>query len=132
MEAAANRCHHGANVRRWREWRGYNQGAFAGKLGIEPARLSVYERRPELDKEFLEKVAKELNIPLEALTEMEEGATVNIFSGTFSGNALAGGGGQLHQPIFNPLEKLVELYDRMLAEKDDKIAALQKIIDAKK
>lgn len=130
MEAAAvNRCHHGANVRRWREWRGIQQGEFAEKLGIAQPTLSIYEKKAKLDEELLAKIAKELNVPVEAITEMEEGATVNIFSGTWSDHANAAVN---YQPTFNSLEKIIELYDKMLAERDDKIVALQKMIDAKK
>lgn len=133
MEAAvSNKCHQGANVRRWREWRGINQNVLAEKIGIPQSRLSDYEQQAQLDEELLSRIAKELDIPVEAITEMEDGPTINIFSGTFNDNALAGGGGQLYQPIFNAIDKFIEVYDKILREKEEKIAALEAQLKDKK
>lgn len=134
METAiATRCNHGANIRRWREWRGFTQPQLAEKIGIPQSRLSSYEQEAQLDEELLVKIAKELDIPVEAITEMEDGATVNIFSGTFSASdSAAVAAGQLYQPTFNAVDKFVELYDKLLKEKEEKIVALEAQLKDKK
>ena len=57
---AARRSNHGANVKRWREWRNINQDVLAEKIGVSQATLSGYEKRDKLEPEILEKIAKAL------------------------------------------------------------------------
>lgn len=85
----------------------------------------------------MEKIAKALNIPVEAITEMEEGSSINIISSTFNDSSIASM--MYCQPTFNPIDKIVELYDeknalyeRMLKEKDSVIELLQEIVKDKK
>ena len=54
---------HGANLKRWREWRGIKQEVLADKIGVSQATLSGYEKKDELEPEVLEKVTKALDIP---------------------------------------------------------------------
>ena len=60
---------HGANLKRWREWRGIKQEVLADKIGVSQATLSGYEKKDELEPEVLEKITKALDIPTEAITE---------------------------------------------------------------
>lgn len=132
MEAATvKKSNHGANVRRWREWRNINQDVLAEKIGVSQATLSSYEKKDKLEQEILEKIAKALDIPVEAITEMEEGTSINIVANTFDNHSSAVN----WCPTFNPLDKIVELYDeknalyeRMLKEKDSVIELLQEIV----
>ena len=70
---------HGANLKRWREWRGIKQEVLADKIGVSQATLSGYEKKDELEPEVLEKVTKALDIPIEAITELNEGSILSIF-----------------------------------------------------
>lgn len=36
---------HGANLKRWREWRGIKQEVLADKIGVSQATLSGYEKK---------------------------------------------------------------------------------------
>ena len=40
---------HGANLKRWREWRGIKQEVLADKIGVSQATLSGYEKKDELE-----------------------------------------------------------------------------------
>ena len=44
---------HGANLKRWREWRGIKQEVLADKIGVSQATLSGYEKKDELEPEVL-------------------------------------------------------------------------------
>ncbi len=130
---ATKKNNHGANVRRWREWRGIKQDVLAEQIGVSQASLSTYEKKDKLEQEILDKLAKALDVPLEAITELEEGTAINIVSNTFDNGSIG-----LNQ-IFNPIEKIVALYDdkialyeRMLKEKDSVIELLQEIVKDKK
>ena len=43
---------HGANLKRWREWRGIKQEVLADKIGVSQATLSGYEKKDELDLKY--------------------------------------------------------------------------------
>lgn len=129
MEATAvKKSNHGANVRRWREWRGINQDVLAEKIGVAQATLCGYEKKEKLEPEILEKLAKALDIPVEAITEVNNENPINIFSGTWNDNAVA----QNYQPTFNPIDKIVELYERMLKTEQEKVFLLQETLRDKK
>lgn len=127
---SVKKSNHGANARRWREWRDVKQDVLADQIGVSQATLSGYEKKSKLDPDIIEKIAKALDIPEEAITEIGEGTSINIFSGTWQDNAYANG--QNYNPTFNPLEKVVELYERLLKAEQEKVALLQEIIQSKK
>ena len=120
---------HGANLKRWREWRGIKQEVLADKIGVSQATLSGYEKKDELEPEVLEKITKALDIPIEAITELNEGALINIYSGTWQDNATAAG--SIKNQIFNPIDKIVELYERLLKAEQEKVTMLHDIIKDK-
>jgi len=132
------KSNHGTNVRRWREWRGIKQEVLADQIGVSQATLSVYEKKEKLEQEILEKIAKALDIPVEALTELGQDTAINIISNTFSDfkdNAVA----NQNYPTFNPIDKVVQLYDekialyeRMLKEKEEIISLLREVVKERK
>ena len=128
MEATAKRSNHGANARRWREWRNINQDVLAERIGVSHATLSGYEKRDKLEPDILAKIAEALNIPVEAITEMEEGASINIVANTFDNQSSAVN----WCPTFNPIEKIFELYDKLLEAEKEKVAMLQEVLRDKR
>lgn len=126
MEAiAAKKNNHGANIRRWREWRGVNQDVLAEKIGVSQATFSGYEKKAKLETEILEKVANALDIPVEAITELEEGSAINIINAHDNQSIVN------YSPTFNPIDKIVELYDKLLKAEQEKVAILQEILKDK-
>ena len=79
-----------------------------------------------MEPEVLEKITKALDIPIEAITELNEGALINIYSGTWQDNATAAG--SIQNQTFNPIDKIVELYERLLKAEQEKVAMLHEII----
>lgn len=130
METAVKKSNHGANVRRWREWRNINQDVLAEQIGVSQATFSGYEKKDKLEPEILDKIAKALEIPVEAITEISNESPINIFSGTWNDNSLASG--SMYNPTFNPIDKIVELYDRLLESEKEKVAILQEVLRDKK
>ncbi|MDR2954245.1 MAG: helix-turn-helix domain-containing protein [Prevotella sp.] len=133
MDTAVKKTNHGANVRRWRDWRDVNQDVLAERIGVSQATLSLYEKKETLEPEILDKIAKALDIPVEAITEFDPGTYINIYSGTWKDNAIT------NQYTFNPIEKIVQLYDekialyeRMLKEKDEAISLLHDVLKDRK
>ena len=120
---------HGANLKRWREWRGIKQEVLADKIGVSQATLSGYEKKDELEPEVLEKITKALDIPIEAITELNEGALINIYSGTWQDNATAAG--SIQNQIFNPVDKIVRRYELVLKANQEIFTRLHDIIKDK-
>lgn len=133
MEATVNKGNQGANVRRWREWRNIKQEVLAEMIGVSQATMSGIEKKETIEPETVEKLAKALDIPLEAITEIGAAATINIVSGTtfnsseLNGNAL-GVNPTFTSPTFNPIDKVAELYERLLKSEQEKISLLQEVL----
>lgn len=133
QETTAKKNNHGPNVRRWREWRGINQDVLADQIGVSQATLSSYEKKDKLEQDILDKIAKALDIPVEAITELGQEATINIISSTFHDSSA------VNHYTFNPIEKIVELYDekialyeRMLKDREEAISLLHEVLKERK
>jgi len=100
---------------------GMKQDALAFAMGDDwnQQKISLLEQREVIDPSILELVAKVLKINPEAIRNLTEEGPINIFSNTFSDfkdSAVASA--MNYQCTFNPLDKVIELYERMLKEKD--------------
>ncbi|MGL5706287.1 MAG: helix-turn-helix domain-containing protein [Tannerellaceae bacterium] len=131
MEATVTKGNHGANVRRWREWRNINQDVLAEMIGVSQATMSGIEKKETIDTETVEKLAKALDIPVEAITELTKENSVNIFSGSWNDQATLQqniGGTATVAPTFNPIDRVAELYERLLKSEQEKISLLQEVL----
>lgn len=132
MEATALKGSHGANVRRWREWRNINQDVLAEMIGVSQATMSGIEKKETIETETVEKIAKALDIPIEAITELGSASSINIVSGTINGSTLGGSNPSINSPSFNPIDKVAELYERLLKAEQEKISLLQEVLNHKR
>ncbi len=114
--------HEGRNVKRIREILGIKQETLASQLGLTQQAISSLEQREKIDDKIMDDVAKVLGISKDAIRHFDEQATFNIISNTYHDNSAS-----VHY-TFSPVEKIVELYDRLLKEKDEKIALLEKMV----
>lgn len=131
MEATVNKGNQGANVRRWREWRNIKQEVLAEMIGVSQATMSGIEKKETIDPETVEKLAKALDIPVEAITELAKENSVNIFSGNWSSDqstSLNFGSTVSIAPSFNPIDRVAELYERLLKSEQEKISLLQEVL----
>lgn len=83
-----------------------------------------------MDQEILEKITKALNIPLEAITDLGEDSAINIVASTLTANDNAAIFN--YYPSFNPIDKIVELYDRLLQSEKEKVEILQEALKERK
>ncbi len=72
-----------------------------------------------------------MKIPVEAFQNFDEEQTINIISNTFHEGSIAHATAENIQYIFNLLEKMAELYERMLKEKDETITRLESLLKHK-
>ncbi|WP_306353863.1 helix-turn-helix domain-containing protein [Flavobacterium sp. '19STA2R22 D10 B1'] len=128
--------HHGRNIRRLREMLGVKQEAIAIELEMTQQNFSVLEQKEEIDDVVLDKIALALKVPVNAIKNMNEESTIN-FINTFNDNSSGIQGSYLdntNNPTFNfnPLDKIVDLYERLVKEKEDQVAFLEQFIKDKK
>lgn len=128
------RVHHGHNIRRTRIEKNIKQDALSDLVHLSQSAISKYEKAQVIDDEMLERFAKALNVPFEDLKTFEEEVPMIIFENntntnnveTNNGDGIAVGFAPSNEnTINNPIDKITELYERMLKEKDEKIAMLE-------
>ena len=117
--------HEGRNVKRIREMLGIKQDGLAFDLGISQQAISLLEQREKIDDKILGDVAKILKVPVEAIKSFNEEAAFNIISNTYHDNSAS-----VHYS-FNPIDKIVELYEALLKSEREKNALLERMLDKK-
>ena len=124
MQSDSKTVHEGKNIKRIREILGIKQDALAIDLGLTQQAVSLLEQKETLDAPTLDKVAKAMGITADAIRNFNEEATMSNISCNFNDNAIAF--------QFNPLDKIVELYERLLKAEKEKNDLLDKLLQAKK
>ncbi|MGJ1317965.1 helix-turn-helix domain-containing protein [Sphingobacterium spiritivorum] len=121
------------NIKRFRKMLGIKQDALAYELGddLNQQKVSLLEQKESVEKDILEQVAKILKVPTEAIENFYEEQAVNIISNTFTSNDTSTLNAINTQPTFNPLDKMVELYERMLQKQKEMIEKLERLIEGK-
>ncbi|MGQ3014167.1 MAG: helix-turn-helix transcriptional regulator [Flavobacteriales bacterium] len=131
------RIHQGRNIKRFREMLGIKQDALAWELGEDwnQQKISLLEQRETIEDNILKQIAEVLKLPVEAIQNFDEEQAVNVIANTFGDHAFANSfnNGTMN---FNPLDKILELhdekialYERMLKEKDEMMARLERLIE---
>jgi transcriptional regulator with XRE-family HTH domain len=127
--------HQGRNIKRFREMLGIKQEGLALELGDDwnQRKISLLEQKEVVEPELLEQVAKVLKVPVEAIKNFdEEAAIVNIqnnYEGSNSGSGTIGNNLNYHYCTFNPLEKIMELFERLLASEKEKVELLKQLLE---
>ncbi len=105
--------HQGRNIKRFREMLGIKQEALAYELGDDwnQRKVSLLEQKEEVENEILKQVAAILKVPVEAIENFDEEQAINVISSTFNDYAAIVN----NNPVFNPIEKIMELFERLLA-----------------
>ena len=118
-----DKVHQGKNVRRFREMLDIKQEALALELGGDwtQRKISLLEAKETIEPEILAQVAKALKVPVKAIENFDEKAAVSYIN-TFHDSSK---GDFNYHCTFNPLDKVVELYERLLASEKEKIELLQ-------
>ncbi|MBE4949139.1 helix-turn-helix domain-containing protein [Chryseobacterium culicis] len=127
------KIHQGRNIKRFREILGIKQEALAFELGDDwnQKKVSLLEQKEIVESDVLAQVAQILKVPAEAIENFDEEQAVNIISNTFTSNDTSTLNAINVQPTFNPLDKMVELYERMLKQQQEMIDKLEKLIQNK-
>ena len=112
----AETLHIGRKISRIRELRGMKQESLAAELGISQQAVSKIEQSAEVEEDALEKIAKVLGVTVEGLKHFTEDSVFNNINNFHD---------QSIQNNFNPIEKVIELYERLLASEKEKVELLK-------
>lgn len=131
MSTAEKPKHIGRNISRIRELKGIKQEALAFAIGVSQQSVSNIEASENVDDEKLIEIAKALDVTVEALKNFSEENMITYFNtfndspgnfGNFASGAICN---------FNPLDKVVELYERLVLAEKEKVEYLEKILKEK-
>ncbi|PSL21523.1 helix-turn-helix domain-containing protein [Dyadobacter jiangsuensis] len=130
MSTATKPNHIGHKISRIRELRGLKQEFVAHELKVSQQTVSKIEQSETVDQELLEQIGKILGVPAEGIKNFSEDAVFNIIGNTVNNHD----NGSLFNyfPTFNPIDKLVELfeenkklYERLLESEREKVELLR-------
>ena len=142
-ELTVGRVHHGHNIRRFRIEKNMNQEVLSQLVHLSQSAVSKYEQMRVIDDEMLHRFSRALDVPFEYLKSLEEDAQTVVFeNNTVNNSEQSAGGANISMGIvksdtedsindsrvnnFNPIDKITELYERLLKEKDEKYAELER------
>ncbi len=110
---------------------GIKQEALAYELGDDwnQKKISLLEQKETIEHAVLQQVSAALKIPVEAFQNFDEEQAINVISNTFTSNDSSTLNAINPYGTFNPVDKVVELYERMLKEKDEMITKLERLLE---
>jgi transcriptional regulator with XRE-family HTH domain len=117
-----NSLHIGRKIGRIRELRGMKQETLAIELGISQQAVSKIEQSEKIEEDLLNQVAKILGLSAEAIKNFNEEAVFNIIGNTFTDSS---SNNNNYLCSINPLDKVIELYERLLQSEREKLELLK-------
>jgi transcriptional regulator with XRE-family HTH domain len=133
------KIHEGRNLKRFREMLAIKQDHLAFELGEDwnQQKISLLEQKEKIDSDILEQVAAILKIPAEAIRNFDEQQAINIISNNTFDNC-SQPASVFNNSTIHPIDKMVQLheekialYERMLKEKDEMMARLERLVGGK-
>ncbi|MBJ7880738.1 helix-turn-helix domain-containing protein [Gelidibacter salicanalis] len=115
--------HIGRNISRVRGLRGFKQEVLASELGISQAEFSNIENAISIEDNLLIQIADILNVPPEAIKNFDENMAVYYINNKIENSSIQESAHGIHQ-VFSPIDKVVELYERLLESEKEKLKIL--------
>jgi len=125
MSKASPKNHIGRKISRIRELRGMKQDALAFELGVSQQTVSNIENSAAVEADLLAQVANILGVSKEAIENFSEEAVFNIINNTFQDNS---SNNNNYLCTVNPIEKMVELYERLVEAEKAKVEYLERLL----
>jgi len=124
--------HVGRNVKRFREMLGIKQKTLSSEMGHNwsQKKISLLEQKETIDAPILQQISTALKIPAEAFKYFDEENAVKIIvnnctSQDIKDNCISASYNMLATPG-NSIEKLIELYERMIQMQKEIIEKFEK------
>lgn len=114
--------HQGRNAQRIRIYLGIKQEVVAKELGISQSQVSAIEQQAVIEESMLTKIASALGVTPDLVKKFDIARAIyniNHYKDSTI-NGANNGSGTAHQNI-NPLDKVIELYERLLKSEREKL-----------
>lgn len=131
MSTVTKPKHIGRNISRIRELRGMKQEALAIAIGTTQQTVSNIEGSEVVDDEKLQAIAEALGVSAEAIKNYSDEVVLNNIQNNYEGSLIHSGPTVNHNCTFNPLDKVVELYERLVLAEKEKVEYLEKLLKGK-
>lgn len=118
----------GPKISRLRELRGMKQEALATALGVSQQTVSNIERSAEIEEDLLAQVSKILGVTPDAIRNFDEESVFNIINNTFQDSS---SNNNNYLCTINPIDKIIELYERLLEAEKSKVELLERLLNNK-
>lgn len=119
--------HIGQNLQRVRVYLGVKQDALASDLNMSQQAVSKIEQQEDIEDDLLKQIADALGVSPELIRNFDlERAVYNINHNNYREATISEGATTyaISQQV-NPIEKIVELYERLLKSEREKIEILK-------
>lgn len=124
METTTKPKHIGRNISRIRELRQMKQEALAQAIGVSQQTISTIENSDTVEEDKLKQIAEALGVSVEGIKQFSEESVFNIINNTFTDNS---SNNNNYLCSINPIEKIIELYERLLQAEREKVALLEQL-----
>tara|TARA_R110002020_G_C16186225_1_gene765198 strand:- start:595 stop:969 length:375 start_codon:yes stop_codon:yes gene_type:complete len=117
--------HRGKKVAKCRNFRGIKQDSLAHQLNISQTEMSRIENQETIDDQLFAQIAQALGVSAEFLDNFDENSALYHISNNIDNTTITENSNGISQ-IFNPLDKVIELYERLLESEREKIELFKK------
>lgn len=108
--------HLGRNIAKLRTIKGIKQSELARIVKMKQQEISRLEQMESIPDSVLDKLSQGLGFDVDTIKNFKEEPLINSINQQ---------GGYVIANNFNPLDKIIELYEKLLAEKDEIIKRIQ-------
>jgi|SRR5690554_1235179 len=123
----ADSIHLGRKIERVRRLRGMTQTELGELLGVTKQAISKMEQTEKFNEERLEEIASALGVTVEGLKKYNEESVLYNMNNTYE-NCCVSTSGVGNNHTFNnfPIEKTIELFEKLLEKEREKFESLKK------
>jgi transcriptional regulator with XRE-family HTH domain len=130
MSVPEVKSHIGRKIVRIRELKGMKQETLASKMGVSQQTISRIEQSADVDEEKLKQIADALEVSVDAIKNFNEDAIINHMNNIHNNYDSSVNAVIYYQ--MSPVEKITELYERLLKSEREKVELLENLLKSKK
>lgn len=117
--------HRGRKIAKYRHFKGVKQDSLAKELNISQTEMSRIENQETIDDQLFAQIAEALGVTPEFLDNFDEHSALYNISNNVDNSPISDNSTGINQ-VFNPLDKVIELYERLLESEKEKIEFFKK------
>ena len=88
----------------------------------------MLKQKETIEDDLLQQVAKVLKVPVEAIRNFDEQAAINVIGNSYHDNSTSNVN---YHYTFNPIDKIVQLYEALVKSEKEKVELLQRMLEGK-